>query len=263
MQTLGIDASHWQPQMDWERLRQAGVNFVILKAGQGSAGRDPLLRAHYNGARAAGMTLGVYHWNDPLCADQAQMQNLLRAIEGLQFDFTAVDVEQNWASWSGWGKQAITRLIDPQRIADSALAMAEAMRADLRLPTLIYTRASFVHTYARPMLRWLADWPLWLAHYPYPGGSLRVDWETFTGQHLPHSGGPALPEHCPQWTFWQFSGDRFILPGCSTALDLNLFNGSPAELAAWCGQRRDILPVYTAQQKLERLWAAHPELAQP
>ncbi len=262
MLTLGIDASHWQPQIDWERLRQAGVNFAILKAGQGSAGRDPLLRAHAAGAQASGMTLGVYHWCDPLCSDAYQLQNFLRSVEKLAFDFAAVDVEQYWSSWSEWGKNKIVQRLDPQRISASALALAEGMRSALQRPVLIYTRTSFVHSYARPMLTWLPDWPLWLAQYPYPSGSLHVDWETLTGEYLPSSNAPALPDGCSQWRFWQFSGDRFILPGCSTALDLNYFNGSPAELAAWCGQKTPVAAAFTPQQKLERLWAAHPELGQ-
>lgn len=263
MYTLGIDASHWQPQVDWECLHQAGVRFAILKASQGGAGRDPLLRIHFKGARTSGMQCGVYHWCDPTVSDRGQVENFLRATRELPFDFAAVDVEQYWASWSEKAAGKITRRIEAQRISASALATAEGIRSACGKPVLIYTRASFIHGYAQPMLQWLADWPLWLAHYPYPAGRMDLDWEHLQREHAPRLAGPALPEGCPQWTFWQFSGDRFVLPGCSTALDLNYFNGSPADLAAWCGSTALLETPLSDPEKLSRLWAAHPELAQP
>ena len=69
---------------------------------------------------------------------------------------------------------------------------------------------------------------------------------------------PLLPARCPDWDFWQFSGDKFVLPGCQSPLDLNFFHGDLPALQGWLG--RVPLPELTLEEKIQRLWQAHPDL---
>ena len=61
---------------------------------------------------------------------------------------------------------------------------------------------------------------------------------------------------------WQFSGDKFVLPGVSTALDLNFFHGSEKELREWLGLDVEVSqPIeYDFESMVRLLWQAHPEL---
>jgi GH25 family lysozyme M1 (1,4-beta-N-acetylmuramidase) len=55
----GIDISAWQERIDWPVVRAAGVEFVIVKMGQG--GRvDSQYYNHVSNALNAGMKVGVY-----------------------------------------------------------------------------------------------------------------------------------------------------------------------------------------------------------
>ncbi len=263
MKALGVDISRWQRSVDWKTLRAAGVSFAALKASQGTALRDPLLRAHFSGAKSAGLVTGVYAWLDPTQPAGRQIDHFMDVCGGLNFDFAALDVEQYWQSWQEWVEHRIVRCIPPERISACAHEAAEALRAAARKPVVIYTRASFVHTYAEPMQDWLADWPLWLAHYPYPRGRVNVSWESLLQNHLPAIDGPALPAGAREWHFWQFSGDRFKLPGAEAPLDLDFFNGSEEQLRAWCGLTAAPPVELPDSEKLRRLWEAHPELRQP
>jgi lysozyme len=232
--TLGVDLSHWQPRVDWKALASGGVTFAVLKATQGRSLRDGCFETHYQGARAVDLLVGAYHWLDPNQAAQAQAEAFLAALRGKRLDFLALDVEQYWVSWAEWQAGHITRFVNPQRIAERALAVARRVRFASGLPLLIYTRTSFVLEYARPMLAWLAEWPLWLAQYPYRGGRITCAWEALRAHFLPQARNPILPPGCPTWQIWQFSAGRFTLPGATTPLDLNLFNGDGAALRAWC-----------------------------
>lgn len=262
---FGVDVSAWQEKVDWQVLKAGGVDFALVKASQGSQQKDARFKQHLDGAQAAGLLSGVYHWCDPTCRVENQINNFMSAVAGLSFDFCALDVEQYWCSWQEWSQHQITRKLTPRQISTSALDTATAIRERTGKPTLIYTRASFVSDYARPMLEWLSDWDLWLAFYPFDRGRVQLEWSALAPilQHLP--GSPLLPEGCREWKFWQISGDKFVLPGCNSALDLDLFQGSLADLRAWCGLDATS-PVYQEPglaEKVERLWQAHPELQKP
>lgn len=259
--TLGIDASRWDLRLDWDLLKAGGVEFAILKASQGSTQRDPRFEKHLQGAAAAGLICGAYHWCDPTHDDRRQAENFLAAVEGKPAAFAAVDVEQYWQDWSEWSYKKVARLIPPTRISQSARAVAAEIKARSGMPVLIYTRASFIRDYAAPMSAWLPEWDLWLAHYPYGRGRVTCTWEQLR-QHYPRVSRPALPDGCRAWRFWQFSAEKFVLPGAPSPLDLNFFNGSPIQLKAWCRQESApaIASSLSPEEMLERLWRAHPDI---
>ena len=51
---LGIDVSHHQPPIDWQKVRAAGHEFAIVRAAYGAV-RDDRAAAHWAGAGAAGL----------------------------------------------------------------------------------------------------------------------------------------------------------------------------------------------------------------
>ena len=69
----GIDVSHHQGRIDWSRLPAQGVDFAFIKATEGGDHRDTRFAENWQGARAAGIRRGAYHFFT-LCrpgADQA------------------------------------------------------------------------------------------------------------------------------------------------------------------------------------------------
>ena len=61
---LGIDISHWQGKVDFERVKKAGIKFVILKAGGSDKGfyEDPTFKENYAAAKKAGIDVGAYYF---------------------------------------------------------------------------------------------------------------------------------------------------------------------------------------------------------
>ena len=58
----GIDVSHHQGEIDWPQVAGAGIRFAYLKASEGRDLRDPRFRANWDGADAAGIARGAYHF---------------------------------------------------------------------------------------------------------------------------------------------------------------------------------------------------------
>ena len=60
----GIDVSHWQGDIDWEAVKNDGIEFAIIKAGGSDAGfyKDSKFEANYAGAKAAGIAVGAYYF---------------------------------------------------------------------------------------------------------------------------------------------------------------------------------------------------------
>ena len=61
---LGIDISHWQGKIDFERVKKSGIQFVILKAGGSDNGfyEDKTFRSNYEAAKKAGIDVGAYYF---------------------------------------------------------------------------------------------------------------------------------------------------------------------------------------------------------
>lgn len=266
---LGIDVSKWNLALDWEKVKAGGVEFAFVKATQGNYTVDPLLREHVARAKAAGLLVGLYHWCDPLSGDTAQAQYFLDKTADLGLDVAVADVEQFWQDWQEWSAGTITKYLAPERIAQNAHNVLEYWRVRGKKPVL-YSRASFIHSFSMPITKWVGDYPLWMAHYPYAKGTIIANWEDVRpgGKYAPGITSPNMPQgvKAAAWKFWQFSGDKFILPGVSGKLDLNYWNGDLASLRAFFGAGAP--PVVeppaseelTTEQKVERLWKAHPEL---
>ena len=82
------------------------------------------------------------------------------------------------------------------------------------------------------MQLWLPSQESWYAHYPYIFGKVNITWDDIKpgGKWYPTIPQPSLPLSV-KWKTWQFSGDKFILPGTGgIPIDLNFFNGTEIEL---------------------------------
>ncbi len=62
---MGIDVSKWNGSIDWDRVRNAGITYAIIRCGYrgsstGALVEDPYFRENMQGALNAGLKVGVY-----------------------------------------------------------------------------------------------------------------------------------------------------------------------------------------------------------
>lgn len=220
---LGLDVSHWQDEMDYQALVDGGVKVLVAKCSQGLFS-DHAFKKHYAGALSVGLKFAAYHWDDPILPVAKAVKVIKETLAGKpEISFIAIDVEQYWANWAEWARHRIVHVLPPRRISDHARAVAVGI-ANLDIPVWIYTRMTFIRDHAMPMWNWVQKYPLWLARYPiHPPKPFELSWDELkTHKAYSYSIDRNPYENVP-WLGWQWSGDRFKLPGTDGAADLNWF----------------------------------------
>lgn len=86
----GIDVSQWQGNVDFTKVKAAGYDFVIIRAGYGQYAnqKDPYFEQNYNRASAAGLHVGAYWYSyaDSIDSAKAEARTCLNVIKGKRFD---------------------------------------------------------------------------------------------------------------------------------------------------------------------------------
>ena len=91
---IGIDVSAHQQQVDWQRVAESGVQFVILRAGyrgytEGAIQEDEYFAQNLEGAIDAGLDVGVYFFSQAIDEQEAREEArfVLDRISGYQLAF--------------------------------------------------------------------------------------------------------------------------------------------------------------------------------
>ena len=92
--TLGIDVSKWQGEIDWDKVKNSGIDFVIIRCGYrgsvtGSLVEDPYFLQNIRGATSSGLKVGVYFFtqatNEVEAVEEASMVVSLLGDYELQY----------------------------------------------------------------------------------------------------------------------------------------------------------------------------------
>jgi len=209
---FGIDVSHHQGWIDWQKVRTSGVRFAIIKASEGDGFIDPMFEENMRAAGEAGIVTGTYHFFLPRFDPLAQARHYVRTLQEQAGSRPTlppcVDVET-----PGLGKTGLNQALK--------VFLEEIFRLTGRTG-MIYVSPGFWSTnlpapvlsnykLQNPGVDWAAEHPLWVAHYT-------TGWPY---QVYPWAG----------WAFWQYSSSGRIA-GIGTKVDLDHFSGGPADLAA-------------------------------
>lgn len=92
---VGIDVSAHNGEIDFERVKAEGIEFVIIKATEGSTFKDKLFIDNVRKARKAGLKVGAYHFFRFDTPGYMQGLNFVNSIHGRNLDLPAViDIEE-------------------------------------------------------------------------------------------------------------------------------------------------------------------------
>jgi GH25 family lysozyme M1 (1,4-beta-N-acetylmuramidase) len=266
---FGLDVSSIQKVIDYKGLKAAGVDFIIARATHGTwalknvsdpaVAIDPMFDTHCQGAYDAGLIFGAYSVFDPFIdpdpvdpTQDRQIKPIIKAIGnkiGKSVNFWALDTEIY--------KQYDGVIATNYQISSRSGQMVNRMRALYPgFKVGVYSGQWFVDAYAKDMYAWMdsyaKQWDMfkWLARYPSdtdaPEGSI------YPATIADFKGGkysPVWPETKSfPWfgdnaaDIWQFTGDKFTVAGHYgenasklSSIDGNFFNGTPAQMKAWCG----------------------------
>ncbi len=111
MKRYGIDVSKWQGEIDWNAVKQAGVEFAMIRSSFGNSDVDPRFSENATRARESGIPCGAYHYCYAKSAEEAKREAdfFLRTVSGQQLDYPlALDLEDS--SLAPLGKEALTEI---------------------------------------------------------------------------------------------------------------------------------------------------------
>lgn len=185
----GVDISHWNGSIDFDKVKASGVEFVIIKAGGSDKGfyTDSMFITNYNKAKAAGLFVGAYYFAGKnfrgVEAGFADAQRFIKILDGLKFEYPVfLDIEAQENRY----KDGIT---------DAAIAFCEEMEK----------AGYYVGIYASDISGFkdklnhdrIASYAHWVARY---------------GKE---------PEVCKNFGIWQYSSKGRV-PGIIGSVDLDL-----------------------------------------
>ena len=204
----GIDAARFQKNPDWSIARANGVNFAWVKATEGGDLLDPSFRDHLRGALNAGIPTGAYHFYYFCTPAEVQARWFIKNVRRRSGMLPPV-LDMEWNPLS----PTCTKRPPGEVVRREARIFLSALEAHYGQRPVVYTTPGF---YKDTQLGRLRNVDFWLRT------TAKTPAEAYPGQ---------------RWTFWQYSGTGQV-PGFVGETDLNLFNGSSAEWAAWLGARR-------------------------
>lgn len=105
--SCGIDVSKWQGDIDFDRVRSAGAEFVLMRVGYGDTGceSDAYFTQNFAGSKAAGLKRGVYFYSTAATPDAARKQAdwIASQLGGEALDFPVAFDWENFKHFQDWG----------------------------------------------------------------------------------------------------------------------------------------------------------------
>jgi lysozyme len=80
----GIDISSHQNQIDWSRLSQSQLSFVLIKATEGGNFKDPMFKHNWQNAKQIGTIVGAYHFFTFCKSGREQAKNYIETVPQLE-----------------------------------------------------------------------------------------------------------------------------------------------------------------------------------
>lgn len=192
----GIDASHYQGNIDWQKVKDSGISFAYIKASEGKHYIDPKFHVNWQKIKRLNMLVGAYHFFLP--EQDARIQaysfvNIIKKNGGCKGSLPPVlDIE-------------VIRNASKSKLQQGIKQWLEIVEAETGCRPMIYTDSGFWNKY---FTNEFSEYRLWLAEY---------------------NKEVVMPRGWKHQTFWQFTQKGHVT-GIKGNVDEDKFIGSSTEL---------------------------------
>lgn len=194
--TTGVDVSEFQGDIDWEQVKQAGIDFAFIRIGYRTYGDgivtyDSAFQRNIEGARAAGIKVGAYFYSQATTADEAvdEADHVIDALAPYKIDYPVV---YDWELI--YHDDARTDDVTVEGLADCCVAFCERVKYAGYTPMIYQNTGTAMHKLDLPRVK---DYDFWLAEYS------------------------EKPSFYYDFRIWQYSNTGQI-PGIAGDVDLNI-----------------------------------------
>lgn len=192
--SVGIDVSKWQGNINWNQVKNSGVEFAMIRIGyrgssQGSIVMDPYFVQNVKGATANGIKVGLYFFS--MAIDEAEaIQEAAWTVENAKKYRITYPIVYDFESW-GSGRVAG---VSDEQIQKNALAFLGFIRSS-GYSAMMYGSKNALNT--RFSMGNFSNYKVWLAHY--------TEKTNYAGRY----------------NMWQYT-DKGTVPGISGPVDMNI-----------------------------------------
>lgn len=194
---VGVDVSEYQEDIDWEKVKDSGVEVAILRAGfrgygeDGNMKKDEYFDTNMQGALAAGLDVGVYFFSEAINYEEGveEAELVLSMVKPYSFDQPIIiDTEKVGA------EDGRANLISVEERTQALLGFCETIEAAGYTPMIYASTYWFASALD---LSKLGKYEFWLAAYDTP----------------------QFPYHVEGW---QYASDGYV-PGIAGNVDMNVW----------------------------------------
>lgn len=194
--SLGVDVSTHQGEIDWQAVKDAGIDFAMIRLGyrgssEGGLYLDDYFLRNMDGATAAGLKIGVYFFSQALSAQEAEEEAAFTRLwlEGYSLSMPVI------FDWEHQGAGSRTDDADGAVMTAAAEAFCDAIAAAGFTPGVYFNQEVGYRQFDLPALK---NYDFWLAEYA------------------------AVPTFAYQFHLWQYTNAGTV-SGIDGTVDLNLY----------------------------------------
>lgn len=168
---IGIDVSYWQKNIDFEKVKNAGCEFVIIRIGVNSnidkdISVDSFYEKNIKAAKKAGLKVGVYAYTTAINEDMAKEHAkwILKTLNKEKLDFPVAFDWENWDSFRSYK-------ISMYDLTNTYLTFQKELKKE-GYDAMLYSSMNYLNKI------WMFNdtYPVWLAHY--------TDKTTYEGKYM-------------------------------------------------------------------------------
>lgn len=193
---FGIDVSYHQKEIDWKKVKASGVEFAFIRVGrrgytEGVLSEDEYFRHNIQGARDAGIEIGVYFYSQAITPEEAleEAEMTLNLLDGLELQYPVV---YDWEVIND--ATARTDDMTPETLTACCVTFCERIRQAGYIPMIYQNKRTSLLKLQLPEL---TDYDFWLAEYN-PEATYYYNYQ-----------------------IWQYASDGTV-PGITGNVDLNI-----------------------------------------
>lgn len=225
---VGVDVSKFQGDIDWQAVKEQGISYAFIRVGnrgygkEGSLNTDGKYLQNIEGAKAAGIDVGVYFYSQAINEEEAleEAEYVLKLLEGIELEYPVVyDAEYVIED------EARTDGVSAEQFTNNTIVFCERIEEAGYKP-VIYATMKW-EAYALELHR-VNAYEKWYA-----------DYEEF-------------PQTPYDFTYWQYTNEG-TLEGIDGPVDLNL------EIIPIEERTEEILAGMTREEKVAQLFIVTPD----
>ena len=188
---LGIDVSSFQGEIDWEKVKNAGVEFAIIRLGFGYTVNmelvlDKYFQANLEGAKNQGLKVGVYFYTYANNLEEIEEQAKFIS-DNLHGEELELGVTFDWENWNNFQDYQVS-FYDLNNMYDNFSSILKNKGYD----TMLYGSKFYLSNVWSTSNR-----KIWLAHYT------------------------SMTNYDKDFKLWQFS-DKGLVDGINGFVDLDI-----------------------------------------